>query len=44
MTVKVPTMLQELKGIDLLAEAQGFGLNLLGALLILLGGLWVAKR
>ena len=44
MAAKVPTTLKELEGINLLAEAQSFGLKLLGALLILLIGIWLAKR
>ena len=44
MAVQIPTTLKELEGINLLAEAQHVGLKLLGALLILLVGIWLAKR
>lgn len=44
MAAKVPTSLEEIKAFDLLGLAQAAGLKLLGALLILLIGLWLAKR
>ena len=40
----MPTTFRELEGLDLLGKAQTFGLNLLGALLILLVGIWLARR
>ena len=40
----MPTSLEEIKAFDLLGLAQAVGLKLIGALLILLIGLWLAKR
>lgn len=42
--VEVPVSLAELKGIDWMGMAQTAGLKLLGALLVLLVGIWIAKR
>ncbi|MGH8077253.1 MAG: mechanosensitive ion channel family protein [Lysobacter sp.] len=44
MTIAVPAALKDLGSIDFLAAAQSFCLKLLGALLILSIGLWLAKR
>lgn len=46
MTVEaeVQKSLQKLEGINFLAEAERWGLKLLGAVLILLLGIWLAKR
>ncbi|MFD0738167.1 mechanosensitive ion channel family protein [Lysobacter koreensis] len=44
MALQIPTTLRELEGINLLTEARHFGLKLLGALLILLVGIWLARR
>ena len=42
--VEVPVSLAELKGVDWMGMAQTAGLKLLGALLVLLIGIWIAKR
>jgi small-conductance mechanosensitive channel len=42
--IAVPEALKVTNSIELLAKAQSFGLKLLGALLILLIGLWLARR
>lgn len=41
---EVQKSLQKLEGINFLAEAERWGLKLLGALLVLLLGIWLAKR
>ena len=41
---EVQKSLQKLEGINFLAEAERWGLKLLGAVLILLLGIWLAKR
>lgn len=41
---EVQKSLQKLEGINFLAEAERWGLKLLGAVLILLLGMWLAKR